>query len=181
MHRRLEDLFTGRVSITIHGGEASSSAGPQAPRTVMAEGSNTLDTPDHQAVQPSYIASSAAREATGPQPLNPNAPAPTHQMSRTISTVPDLYREWMFGLGSAPAIQALEDAYGAKWRLPQAERVFFGRRKVIITEIQRRQASGEAPETVVEELELVRRRMKTTLHGLQKWLTRMRAQDLSIA
>lgn len=178
MHRRLENLFAGRVSITIYGGEAPSSTGSSAPRTMMTEGSNVLDTSDYQAVQSSYAASSAAEEATGSQPLDPSAPAPAHQMSRTISTVPDLYREWMFGLGSAPAIQALEDAYGAKWRLSQAERVFFGRRKIIIAEIQRRQALEEAPETVVEELELVRRRIKTTLHELQKWLIKMKAQDL---
>ena len=137
MHRRLEDLFAGHVSITIHGnsGEASSSTGLQAPRTMLATGSNTLDTPDYQAVPSSYVAPFTAQETTAPQPLDPDAPPPTHQMSRTIATVPDLYREWMFGLGSTPAIQALEDAYGAKWRPSQAERVFFRRHKIIITEI----------------------------------------------
>jgi Transcriptional activator of glycolytic enzymes/Centromere DNA-binding protein complex CBF3 subunit, domain 2 len=182
MHKRLEDLFAGRVSITIHGNsEASSLANPQAPHTMIAGGLNMLDTATYQAIQPSYAAPAAAAEAVGSQPLDPDAPAPVHRMSRTISSVPDLYREWMFGLGSAPAIQALEDAYGAKWRLPQAERVFFGRRKIIISEIQRRQAEGEAPEAVVEELELVRRRMKITLNGLQQWLVKMRAQDLPTA
>jgi Centromere DNA-binding protein complex CBF3 subunit, domain 2/Transcriptional activator of glycolytic enzymes len=180
MHKRLEDLFAGRVSITIHGnGAPSSSTGPPALCTTTADNPNVLDTPDHQAIQPLYIAPPAAEEAIDPQPLDPDAPAPTHQMSRTISTVPDLYKEWTFGLGSAPAIQALEDAYGARWRPSQAERVFFSRRKVIISEIQRRQAEGEAPEAVAEELDLVRRRMKTTLNGLQKWLVQMKARDLS--
>jgi Transcriptional activator of glycolytic enzymes len=179
MHKRLEDLFAGRVSIIIYGGEIPPPINPQAPRTITDEGLNTSRTTDHQPLQSSYATSSTTVVAApSSQPLDLNAPAPTHQMSRTVFTVPDLYQEWMFGLGSAPAIQALEDAYGPQWRPSQAERVFFGRRKVIISEIQRRQELGEAPKTVVEELELVRKRMKMTLHGLQKWLIKLKAQDL---
>lgn len=176
MQRRLDDLFAGRISITIHAGD-SSLTDLQAPHTMIAEDSNMHGTPDHQAIQPPYAVSApitaVTEGATSSQQLDPQAPPPLHQMSRTISTVPELYREWMFGLGSAPAIQALENAYGAKWRPSQAEKVFFGRRRVIISEIQRRKATGEAPEIIAEELELVRIRMKTTLHGLQKWLTKV--------
>jgi hypothetical protein len=49
---------------------------------------------------------------------------------------------------------------------------------VIISEIQRRHEAGEAVEAVVEELERVWKRMKTTLNGLQKWLIGIRAQNL---
>ncbi len=72
----------------------------------------------------------------------------------------------MLGWGSAPAIQALETAYEAKWRLSQQERVFFGRRKVIIDEVHRRTQSNQFSDAAVEELKLVRRRLKVSLHGL---------------
>jgi Transcriptional activator of glycolytic enzymes len=171
MHKRLEDLFAGRVSITIHGnGASSSSTALPALRTTTAVDLNMRDPPPDQAIQPPHTAPPAAEVAINPQPLDLDTPAPIHRMSRTISTVPNLYKKWTFGLGSAPAIQALEDAYGARWRPSHAERVFFRRRKVIISKIHRRKAEGEALEAVAEELDLVRRRMKTTLNGLQKWL-----------
>lgn len=175
IHGRLEDLFTGRVSITLNGPEASSSSRAGA-RTVVPEvvdSSTPMEgvEPSQPASQPPYEATSSAEGSRGVRTeLDPSAPPPEHRMCRTISTVPDLWREWMFGWGSAPAIQALEAAYGAKWRPSQTERVFFGRRKVIIDEVHRRTVSGKPPEAAVEELELVRSRMKLSLHSLWKWL-----------
>lgn len=174
IHERLEDFFAGKVSVTFHAPETSSSS-PSRTRTMNAEAVNLFDSVTKG--QASQLFTQSAHEATSSdegsrnaRTLDPNASPLIHTMSRTINTVPDLWREWMFGLGSAPAIQALETAYGARWRPSQQERVFFGRRKMIIEEVQRRTALGMTSEAAVEELELVRRRMNVGLHKLWKWL-----------
>ena len=99
-------------------------------------------------------------------------PPPSYQLSRTIESVPDLWREWTAGLGHGPAVQVLENAYGAAWRPAQAERVMFSRRKVIIDEIRKRQAAGTPIAVAVKEVELVRQRGKLSLYGLSNLLNR---------
>ena len=91
-------------------------------------------------------------------------------MACTLTTVRDLWREWTIGWSSGPAIQALEAVYGSRWRPSQKERVFFGRRKVIVDEISRCMALGKTFEVAVEELELVRSKGKFSLHGLWEFL-----------
>jgi hypothetical protein len=76
-------------------------------------------------------------------------------LSRTISTIPQLWREWTVGLGDGPSVQGLEDLYGPRWRQAHSEKVMYGRRKVIIDEIRRRQAEGINTGAAVEEVELV--------------------------
>lgn len=46
------------------------------------------------------------------------------------------------GLGNGPSVQGLGDLYGTRWRQAHSEQVMYGRRKVIIDEIRRRQAEG---------------------------------------
>lgn len=76
------------------------------------------------------------------------------------------------GLDTAPAVQSLEDTYGAAWRPEQTERVFFSRRKVIVDEVRTRHAEGSSIAAAVEELELIRQRGKMSLHGLYKMLNK---------
>jgi len=40
---------------------------------------------------------------------------PTYQLSRTIQTVHDVWKEWTAGLDNGPAVEALEQSYGASW------------------------------------------------------------------
>lgn len=184
-HRGVHDFLSGHFIITIHGPQAVSAkdelrASPavsaSVPNIVSREvGETSRVRKGVQSSQPSYGAQ-ASHETYFDAfevlcPLDPAASPPQVKMARSIHTVPDLWREWQYGSGSDPAIQALEDAYGAGWRLDQAERVFFGRRKVIIDEVKRRAAlPGATPAAAVEDLELVRRRMKVTLHRLWRWL-----------
>jgi hypothetical protein len=55
-------------------------------------------------------------------------------------------------------VQGLEDLYGPRFRQAHSEKVMYGRRKVIIDEIRRRQAEGINTGAAVKEVELVRRR-----------------------
>jgi hypothetical protein len=102
------------------------------------------------------------------QPL----PVPQYHMSRTIQTIPELWREWTSGLQGQPSIQKLDELYGAGWRSgPRSgsERQFYSRRKALITEIQRLAAAigssaGQDPyEVVVAQLEDERLRAKMSL------------------
>lgn len=93
-----------------------------------------------------------------------------YELSRTIQTVPDLWREWTVGLTGYPAVQMLEDTHGPSWRTSQKERMLFSRRKKIIDEIRKRQAEGKSIQTAVEEVELVRSRGRMSLHKLSEVL-----------
>ncbi|EDN11037.1 predicted protein [Histoplasma mississippiense (nom. inval.)] len=59
-----------------------------------------------------------------------------YSLSRTIQSVPDLWREWTTGLGGGPSVQSLEDQ-GGSWRKSSSkEQMMFCRRKIIINEIR---------------------------------------------
>ena len=191
VHRQINGLLSGQVSITLNTlpGHTSSAGGARTACTEPARQSTTVlsSVPVSESMQPSLSTSSSQAlnqlasqssygvlldaESSQHRPtLDPNAPPPPYEMVRNHSTVPDLWREWTVGWGNGPAIQALEATYGARWRPSQKERMFFGRRKVIIDEIRRRTALGKTTTTVIEEIELVRSRGKLTLHGLAEFL-----------
>ena len=69
-------------------------------------------------------------------------------------------------------MQGLEDLYGSRWRRKHSEQVFYGRRKVIIDKVRRRQAQGMSTGAAVEEVELVRQRAKLSLYQLYQLLNR---------
>ena len=78
------------------------------------------------------------------------------------------------GLGDGPSVQGLEDLYGPRWWQAHGEKVMYGRRKVIIDEIRRRQAEGINTGAAVEEVELVRQRGRLSLHQLYQLLNRQK-------
>lgn len=59
------------------------------------------------------------------------------RMSRSITTVKDLYQEWEHGIGGNLPIKELERRYGTKWRSSFAESKFFNRRKKIVSSIEK--------------------------------------------
>jgi hypothetical protein len=93
-------------------------------------------------------------------------------MSRTIQTIPELWREWTVGLQGQPSIEQLDALYGSSWRSGPAaasERQFYSRRKTLITEIRRLAiamgalADREAYNRVVLQLEDERKRAGASL------------------
>ncbi|EED21184.1 hypothetical protein TSTA_084150 [Talaromyces stipitatus ATCC 10500] len=75
---------------------------------------------------------------------------PSYQLSRTITTVRELWEEWFVGLNGHPSVQSLESEYGTSWRSEPKERVMFGRRKLIIDEILARTKDGTSLSKAVE-------------------------------
>lgn len=134
-----------------------------------------------QRTPPSPVpASRSAMDLGGPLPPQPTALkqqqeasgayVPTYKLSRQVTSVPDLWREWTEGLGGLPSVMALNASYGSRWR-PTSERQYYSMRKVIIDEIIRR-AGGtsdkEALDAVVKAMERDRLRQKSSLDKLIK-------------
>jgi hypothetical protein len=90
------------------------------------------------------------------------AQPPTYCLSRGVTTIPDLWREWTVGLGGQLSVEALDERWGSRWR-HGAEFQFYSRRKVIIDEIKRLAAGGRAAIDVVDSLEEQRLRAKSSL------------------
>lgn len=78
------------------------------------------------------------------------------------------------GLEGGPSVQGLEDLYGPLWRQKHSEQVMYGRRKVIIDEIRRRQSQGISTGAAVEEIELTRQRGLLSLYQLYQLLNRQK-------
>jgi hypothetical protein len=73
-----------------------------------------------------------------------------------VFTVQDVWKEWKEGLSGQPAVRALEEKWGSRWRPGNGVRVQFCRRKVIWDEVLARIAAGAAEEAAVAELERIR-------------------------
>ena len=174
--RRLDDFLTGKFTLQFHPPSEATNAPVNDVRTISTDVSASHTEATDPILTP-YEADGEAQDQQRPPaalpqppPFNPALPPPAYRMSRMIQSVHDLYQEWAYGLGSGPAVQALEEAYGARWRPMQSERVFFSRRKLILDEIRRRQGDSEDPRPATEQLEFVRTQRRMTLHGLWKWL-----------
>ena len=176
INARLGDLFEGRISITLNPTYAAlppptaatvDTTTALAPTLVSAAGSTS--TPFH-----STFSSPAPSEASSEVVEAAEAVVPSYLLSRAISTVPQLWREWTIGLGGGPSVQGLEDHYGVRWRRKHSEKVMYGRRKVIIDEIRRRHAAGISIGAAVEEVELVRQRGALSLYQLYQLLNRQK-------
>jgi hypothetical protein len=112
-------------------------------------------------------------------PLVTTAAVPLYKLSRSIVTIPGLWREWTVGLGGLPSIAALDSMYGSRWRAP-SERQYYSMRKVIIDEIMARVGNSlsdqEAIEVVIEAMEQERVRAKASLDKVIKGIKEARKQ-----
>ncbi|KAI9470596.1 MAG: transcriptional activator of glycolytic enzymes-domain-containing protein [Benjaminiella poitrasii] len=79
-----------------------------------------------------------------------------YKLSRDLSNVTSLWREWTVGLGNdIPSINSLNDKYGSKWRQDAKERKYYSKRLVIVNEIKKVASDGnlslEEAAVVVED------------------------------
>jgi hypothetical protein len=186
----LGDLFGRRVALTLH---SLSTAVQPAPATVAAATAVMASavapppsTTSFHSVRTSPAPSAAALPRTDvsvfltQQPPSALAAVedspPQYVLSRTVQTVPQLWREWTVGLGGKPSVQGLEDLYGRRWRLAHKETVLYGRRKVIIDEIRRLHATGMGIGAAVESVELIRQRGALSLYQLYLVLNRHKSR-----
>ncbi|KAI9020896.1 transcriptional activator of glycolytic enzymes-domain-containing protein [Phycomyces nitens] len=95
-----------------------------------------------------------------------------YSLSRDISTVPELWREWSVGLGRGkPSVLELNKTKGTSWRCTPKERQFYSRRLVIINKIYKVQETNNCSiEEAVRAVEMFRTEMKWSLSKLTKEL-----------
>ncbi|KAK9380523.1 transcriptional activator of glycolytic enzymes-domain-containing protein [Kockiozyma suomiensis] len=101
---------------------------------------------------------------------------PRYRMSREVTTVPELWQEWMHGLNGGPKVRELEEKYGTRWRSSSAERKFFCLRKVILDYIHRiGEIQGISREDAVLQVEAIRKQHGyTSLQRLSEFLKKQR-------
>jgi hypothetical protein len=92
-------------------------------------------------------AEGAGRPADGP-PLG-------YQLQK-LYNVSDIWREWKYGIAGSPAVEALEEKWGHRWRPGTKARVAFSRRKVIWDEVRSLLRDGMTEEAAVQKLEHLR-------------------------
>ncbi|KAK4096054.1 hypothetical protein N658DRAFT_393288, partial [Parathielavia hyrcaniae] len=91
------------------------------------------------------------------QPSSPSpAEAPIITSLPKAFTVQDVWKQWAEGFAGQPAMQELEERWGARWRLGNAVKVQFCRRKVVWDTLLSRIAQGKSEEEAIAELEVLR-------------------------
>jgi hypothetical protein len=177
-HQRtvLDDVFSGRTPIYLNSNISSLLQNPPTAAQTVASSSTVLpETPvpiartstASSALLPPDTSSSNVRQLPD-QPVKETG-EPIYIMSRTVTTVDQLWREWFEGLAPNPSIQALELKYRALWRQKDSEKTWYSRRKVIIDYVCRTSEIRRISAVLaVARLEEVRMRSSWSLHQLYK-------------
>ena len=106
------------------------------------------------------------------QPPVINADVPNaFTMSRNLSTVPEVYREWYHGIPPNLSVVEMDEIHGASWRRSAKDRQFYCRRKKIIRAIERlAQERGINGEAAAAEMENHRQTRSWSLNKLSNQL-----------
>ncbi len=99
--------------------------------------------------------------------LEKNKEVRKYTLSRKISTIPEIWREWTVGTICCPSVEELDQRYGSRWRPEHKERQFYSVQKVIVEELQGRAIEKGGYKNniaaVVEEMEVERTRSGVSL------------------
>ena len=132
----------------------------------------------HQSLSNSMSSSSLIRPdvpvaGTRTEQLQSNPPIPNYKMSRCITTVYDLWKEWTIGIGGQPSVQILEQQYGDRWRggSKSTETKFFKGRKLIVDRIESIRARDRS---TIESAVMVVEEQRLELQSLNKLVTFLR-------
>jgi hypothetical protein len=144
---------------------ALSNSGPTAPASPPAASSSAPPAASTPASPPAAVFSNpsaasasayiAAMSVPVQQILPPLPPPPVYNIYAS-KTVADVWREWKEGIRGGPAIEMLEERWGAKWRPSSADRTAFCRLKIVIDELLRLQTGGLSAIKAVDHLDGLR-------------------------
>ena len=134
-------------------GPSNSSAVPPdsstAPTTTINEHNSTPLTELQRFLQPGAAISVIARD---------------FKMSRAISSVEELWREYDIGLGSNSSVRAMYELGDKSYKKDDAERKFFQRRRIIIDEVKAiADAQHISPAAMALRIDLYRRTSKPVM------------------
>ena len=115
---KLDDFLTGSFSLTFTPGRSRILPGGYDPAG-QPRRQSPLSPLDLNVRQPAVDLGGPLLPA--PPALDERAPAwhytvPTYRLSRQVTTVPELWREWTVGLGGLPSVVSLDASYGSRWR-----------------------------------------------------------------
>lgn len=160
----LSDFFSGRIGLFAQ-------PGPSATSTIRlgqasASGRRVKETPP--------VAETSHTTSTAPPPPASAAEdeAPRYTMSRQVSDVQQLWREWHEGLGGMPSIQHLNLKWKNAWRMEmsQQDKMWYSRRKKIIDAICCEAQGLSNPLGIVQKWQDLQVNNRWTLNKLSEYV-----------
>ena len=103
---------------------------------------------------------------------------PNYKLRRKLQTVPEVWKEYKFGLDGNPSVESLVADYGTRWLKSTAEQTQFYSRKKIYESIKNSIENGISEEAAVEELEQFRRMNNFTVVQLQASMVKSAANSM---
>ena len=98
---------------------------------------------------------------------NPLQTIPKYKMLRNLTTVPEVWQEYKYGINGNPSVESLDERYGTSWRSSNAEYQYYLGRGKIYHHLLDAIANGTAEVDAVNELEALRVAQKWSLYKLQ--------------
>ena len=179
---QIDDLWQGRVTLNISGSATISPPASSYLDLSHLSNSSTSSTAtsNSQATITNNQPSPRSPRAANNENVEQNGTSveivdPTRlKMSRGVSTIGELWKEWTVGLGALPSVEQREAKYGTSWR-PGSESKWFNRRKVIIGRVKAvMQAENLNEVAAVERVE--QERAGRSLDKFSKALTKGNAE-----
>ena len=179
LSEKFDDVFSGRANLSLNvtlngrkgpGGAPTFSGAIKATEDLTVKDNLQVGQPENAVAISSAIsaAESAAMHIAGNQQLE--SIPPVYKVSQSVLTVFDLWREWTTGIGGAPSVKCLEDAWGDQNGEYRQQKVgFFNRRKIIIDHVYH--LTKSEGKTVSEAVRFLDNRItasKKSLDWLQK-------------
>ncbi|CAD6924348.1 unnamed protein product [Tilletia controversa] len=113
-----------------------------------------------------------ALPGTLPPPPHSVPSVPIYQLSRSLSTIAEVWMEWDVGVNGCASVKELERLYGARWRPSPTERKFFSNRKRLWDAVEKlskhRRVEGKA---AAMELERRRKILNKSVDWVQKHIS----------
>ena len=93
---------------------------------------------------------------------------PVYQLLRNLTTVPEVWKEYKYGINGNPSVESLRKNMGAKWLKTLSQRQFFYARNRIYKFIINAIEDGIPEEETIKNLEQLRRDQEWTVVELQQ-------------
>ncbi|KAG2214480.1 hypothetical protein INT45_006847, partial [Circinella minor] len=180
----LDDLLSGRVSFSLQVDpsyiqNSHQSFTPSAPSTLLPITTSTaaINTTISNVGIPAQHTNNTPTNNIITTPSTADDP-PHYKMSRGITNLYDLWREWHTGLSGSPAVLELERTWKTKWRR-RGDDKWVNRRATIIREIQAYKEKYQlTPEAALKEIDdrrivLGNKSINWMYENRTKWTTRV--------
>jgi hypothetical protein len=149
-HQRMAEIFSGRSRLRI-----------------LSDSFPEVDAEEHLHMT-NGVSPLTTQHSEVPSPSLGVNDIPAYTLSRSLSTVHEVWKEYTLGIGYNPSVKHLEDTYGTKWRKNPTEQRYFCRRKILYDRINEMIIQGFTESDAVRRLEALRESNNLTLDALQK-------------